>query len=66
MRGPLLTVHGGALRHIGPEAFAKCGCVVGINVCVLGRPRNGDVGKARVEQFGRRVRVHVHDDAVFG
>ena len=64
--GCLVKIEGGGFGHIGAEALGKDGGIVGVNVGVLGRTRNGDVGKAGVEEFGERIGVHIDEDAVFG
>jgi len=64
--GCLVKIEGGGFGHIGAEALGKRRSIIGVNVSVLGRARNGDVGKAGVEEFGERIRVHVDEDAVFG
>jgi hypothetical protein len=62
----LVKIEGGGFGHIGAEALGKGGGIIGVNVGVLGRTRNGDVGKAGVEEFGERIGVHIDEDAVFG
>ena len=64
--GCLVKIEGGGFGHIGAETLGKSGGIIGVNVGVLGRTRNGDVGKAGVEEFGERVGVHIDEDAVFG
>ena len=64
--GCFVKIESGAFGHIGAETLGKRRGVIGVNVSVLGRARNGDVGKAGVEEFGERIRVHVDEDAVFG
>ena len=64
--GCLVKIEGGGFAHIGAEALGKRGGIIGVNVGVLGRARNGDVGKAGVEEFGERIGVHIDEDAVFG
>ena len=58
MRGRLLVkIERGGFGYMGTEALGKdCG-IIGVNVSVLGRARNGDVGKSGVEEFGERIRV---------
>jgi hypothetical protein len=64
--GCLVKIEGRGFADIGAEALGKRRCIIGVNVGVLGRPRNGDVGKAGVEEFGERIGVHIDEDAVFG
>src|SRR5580704_9094408 len=64
--GCLVKIDGGGFAHIGAEALGKGDGIIGVNVGVLGRTRNGDVGKAGVEEFGERIGVHIDEDAVFG
>ena len=64
--GCLVKIEGGGFAHIGAEALGKRGGIIGVNVGVLGRTRNGDLGKAGVEEFGERIGVHIDEDAVFG
>src|ERR1700677_1069936 len=64
--GCLVKIEGGGFAHIGAEALGKRGGIIGVNVGVLGRAGDGDVGKAGVEEFGERVGVHIDEDAVFG
>jgi hypothetical protein len=64
--GCLVKIEGGGFGHIGAEALGKRRGIIGVNVSVLGRAGNGDVGKAGVEEFGERIRVHVDEDAAFG
>ena len=64
--GCLVKIEGGGFAHIGAEALGKRGGIIGVNVGVLGRAGNGDVGKAGIEEFGERIRVHVDEDAAFG
>ena len=64
--GCLVKIEGGGFAYIGAEALGKGGGIIGVNVGILGRTRNGDVGKAGVEEFGERIGVHIDEDAVFG
>jgi len=64
--GCFVKIKSGGFAHIGAEALGKGGGIIGVNVGVLGRARNGDVGKAGVEEFGERIGVHIDEDAVFG
>src|SRR5579863_4872827 len=64
--GCLVKIEGGSFAHIGAEALGKRLCIVGVNVGVVGRAGDGDVGKAGVEEFGERIGVHIDEDAVFG
>src|SRR5208283_2917946 len=64
--GCLVKIEGGGFAHIGAEALGKGRGIIGVNVGVLGRARNGDVGKAGVEEFGERIGVHIDEDTVFG
>ena len=64
--GCLVKIEGGGFAHIGAEALGKRRGIIGVNVGVLGRAGNGDVGKAGVEEFGERIGVHIDEDAVFG
>ena len=64
--GCLVKIEGGGFAHIGAEALGKRGGIIGVNVGVLGRAGDGDVGKAGVEEFGERLGVHIDEDAVFG
>src|ERR1017187_2115061 len=64
--GCFVKNEGGGFAHIGAEALGQRRCIIGVNVGVLGRTRNGDVGKAGVEEFGERIGVHIDEDAVFG
>src|SRR5580658_8258506 len=64
--GCLVKIEGGGFAHIGAEALGKRGGIIGVNVGVLGCPRNGDVGKAGVEEFGEHIGVHIDQDTVFG
>ena len=61
-----MKIEGGGFGHIGAEALGKRRGIIGVNVGVLGRAGDGDVGKAGVEEFGERIGVHVDEDAVFG
>jgi len=45
------------------EAFAECRGVVRIDLGIVGRTRDGDVGKATIDEFGVNVCVHIHEDA---
>src|SRR5208282_5125744 len=62
----LVKIESGGFTHIGAEALGKRGGIIGVNVGVLGRAGDGDVGKAGVEEFGERIGVHVDQDAAFG
>src|SRR6202162_4821881 len=64
--GCLMKIEGGGFAHIAAEALGKRGGVIGINVGVLGRAGDGDVGKAGVEEFGERIGVHIDDYTIFG
>src|ERR1017187_4466614 len=64
--GCLVKIEGGGFAHIGAEALGKGSGIIGVNVGVLGRAGDGDVGKAGVEEFGERVGVHIDEDAVLG
>jgi len=64
--GCLVKIESGGFGHIGAEALGKHGGIIGVNVGVLGRAGDGDVGKAGVEEFGERIGVHIDEDAVFG
>src|SRR6266567_2995386 len=64
--GCLVKIEGRGFAHIGAEALGKRGGSIGVNVGVLGRAGDGDVGKAGVEEFGERIGVHIDEDAVFG
>ena len=64
--GYLVKIEGGGFAHIGAEVLGKRGGIIGVNVGVLGRAGDGDVGKAGVEEFGERIGVHIDEDAVFG
>src|SRR6202167_3444508 len=64
--GFLVKIESGGFAHIGAEALFRSGGIIGVNVGVLGRAGNGDVGKAGVEEFGERIGVHIDEDAVFG
>ena len=64
--GCLVKIEGGGFAHIGAEALGKRGGIIGVNVSVVGRAGNGDVGKAGVEEFGERIGVHIDEDAVCG
>ena len=61
-----MKIEGGGFAHIGAEALGKRSGIIGVNVGVLGRAGDGDVGKAGVEEFGERIGVHIDEDAVFG
>src|SRR5580658_3046111 len=62
----LVKIKGGGFAHIGAEALGKRRGIISVNVGVLGRAGDGDVGKAGVEEFGKRIGVHIDEDAVFG
>ena len=62
----LVEIESGGFAHIGAEALGKRGGIISINVGILGRAGDGDVGKAGVEEFGERVGVHIDEDAVLG
>lgn len=46
------------------DAFGKRRRVVGINLRVTGRPRDGDVGKAAADEFWVNVGIHVDQNAL--
>src|SRR5208282_2443307 len=64
--GCLVKIEGRGFAHIGAEALGKRRGIIGVNVGVLGRAGDGDVGKAGVEEFGERIGVHIDEDAVLG
>src|ERR1017187_10208701 len=64
--GCLVKIEGRGFAHIGAEALGKRRGIIGVNVGVLGRAGDGDVGKAGIEEFGERIGVHIDEDAVFG
>src|SRR5580704_9691987 len=67
MRGlSLVKIKSGGFAHIGAEVLGKRSGIIGVNVGVLGRAGDGDVGKAGVEEFGEGIGVHIDEDAVFG
>jgi hypothetical protein len=41
----------GCLGDIVTESFSESASIVGIDLCVMRSPRNGDVGEAAVQQF---------------
>jgi hypothetical protein len=49
--------------HFVTKTFAKRRSVVRIDLDIVGRTRDGDVGKAAADEFRVNVRVHIHDDA---
>lgn len=56
-------IDGGRLIYLVTETFAKRRSVVRIDLGVVGRTRDGDVGKATADEFGVNVCVHIHEDA---
>src|ERR1039457_5475213 len=64
--GCFVKIERGGFGHIGAETLGKRRGIIGVNVGVLGRAGDGDVGKAGVEEFGERIGVHIDEDAVFG
>src|ERR1700680_3603509 len=67
MRGGwFVKIDGGGFAHIGAQTLGKRSGIIGVNVGVLRRARDGDVGKAGVEESGERIGVDVHENAIFG
>ena len=54
------------LVHSGAEAGRKRGCGVGVDLRVVRRARNGDIGKPCADQFCVNRSVNVHNNAVGG
>ena len=56
-------VDGGGLRYIGGETFAESGGVVGVDMGIVRRARDGDIGKPGVDQTARGFGVDVGQNA---